>query len=175
GRLWVIEEVGGTASAPPAWRIYRSADGGSSLTPLADPCQAYLLAQTLSVAPGGVVWLGCGGNYATIMEQRQLFVSLDGGTFWRTAYSGAAQGHLFDVSAASPEVALLFQDRTAVSLTVDGGATSTHVLGGFDAATIDGGFLDATHAVAVDNTSFYSSTDGGRTWSTYVFTATPAQ
>ncbi|MHB8451933.1 MAG: WD40/YVTN/BNR-like repeat-containing protein, partial [Mycobacteriales bacterium] len=44
GRLWVIEEVGGTASAPPAWRIYRSADGGSSLTPLADPCQAYLLA-----------------------------------------------------------------------------------------------------------------------------------
>jgi photosystem II stability/assembly factor-like uncharacterized protein len=114
-------------------RIYRTADGGRSWTPLRFRCGFVLGAVAfLDARRGSVV---CGGQPATVMQEKQLHATSDGGASWslraRTSsrrgglpWTGYADG----LALVTPRVAFMSADRAGIYATSDGGRSWRTVL-----------------------------------------------
>jgi photosystem II stability/assembly factor-like uncharacterized protein len=121
--------------------LFRTRDGGRSWERLRNPCS------TVTFYVGGVSFLDrhrgyllCGGQPATDMQAKDVYVSRDGGRTWRLrscisfvprARCGGrlpSIGHVAGLDFANPKVGLFFAGRGGIARTVDGGKRWAYTL-----------------------------------------------
>lgn len=147
-------------------------DGGT--TWITDPSPPQLCAGVpfgLAAADAMNLWLGCGGNGATIMERREVAVSDDGGRTWTVTQDAMVSGHFANIALATPSTGFIGQCRGPLLQSHDQGHTWTDTTPN---APLDGcvklvELLDPTHGwvagqTASDTWIVWRTTDGGATW-----------
>jgi photosystem II stability/assembly factor-like uncharacterized protein len=165
---WVL-----SSQVPGGFALASTGDGGTTWT--TDPPPPQLCAGipfALAAADTVHLWLGCGGNGATIMERREVAVSDDSGRGWTVTQDAVVTGHFADIAVATPSTGFIGQCRGPLLQSHDHGHTWTTAtpdapLGG---CVIPTQFLDPTHGWVAGQTAdgmwiIWRTTDGGATWS----------
>jgi photosystem II stability/assembly factor-like uncharacterized protein len=128
-------------------RLYSTADGGSSWTRLKISCDFVIGGISLVDARRG--YLICGGQPATIQQEKELYATADGGTTWRLVaavhfFGGPkprpnglpGSGHAAGLDFATTRRGLLVTSRGGIAVTNDGGRTWRSRLFTDDASTV---------------------------------------
>jgi photosystem II stability/assembly factor-like uncharacterized protein/uncharacterized membrane protein YedE/YeeE len=155
-------------------RIYRSEDGGRTWARLPFGCGGVFFAF------GGVAFVDpsrgyaiCGSQAATVMQTKELFVTVDGGRHWRLrSRTGTRRdglpwtGYADALAFPSANIGYLSADRAGVYRTSDGGRSWRTVLFSDDTYTVrDASWLDAnTGYVLLYGSGLARTADGGRHW-----------
>jgi photosystem II stability/assembly factor-like uncharacterized protein len=147
-------------------------DGGSSwMTDSTPPQSCAGVPFDLAAADVTHLWLGCGGNGATIQERREVATSDDGGQTWTVTQDAIVSGHLADLTAATPTTGFIGQCRGPLLESRDHGRTWAAAAPN---APLDGcvnpvEFLDPMHGWAGGQSAtgawgIWRTSDGGVTW-----------
>lgn len=147
-------------AAPLAQFFYHTKDGGRSWSPVRFGCDYYLAGLSfLDVHRGFVV---CGGQPATIMQQREYFSTADAGEHWTKFEDGVFTGHATAIDYVSPTTGFLAADRSGIE-TVDSGR---RVLDSDDLdSVLSTSWADARHGfAALEHAGLLRTTDGGVHW-----------
>lgn len=144
----------------PDGRVYRTADGGGSWTAVRVRCAMYLGGVALASARVG--FAVCGGQPATIQQQRVYWTTRDGGRTWRVLREGIFDGYVDGLDAATPALLLERADRVGIDRAPGG----RPLLFTDDAAPVVSlSFADARHGLAlVWGRGLLRTDDGGRHW-----------
>jgi photosystem II stability/assembly factor-like uncharacterized protein len=131
----------------------------------------------VAAANASQLWVGCGGNGATIMEERETAVSDNGGRTWTATQAAVVVGHFADIAVASTTTAYIGQCRGPLLKSSDQGRTWTAAT---PDAPLDGcvepvEFLNPSDGWAAGQTAtgawiIWRTTDGGQTWTYTTFT-----
>jgi photosystem II stability/assembly factor-like uncharacterized protein len=164
---------------PSDGRLYSTADGGSSWTRLKIPCDFVIGGISLVDARRG--YLICGGQPATIQQEKELYATADGGTTWRLVAAvlfGAPKprpnglpgsGHVAGLDFVTTRRGLLVTSRGGIAVTNDGGRTWRSRLFTDDASTVSStSWAGANRIYAAYNggngSGLLRSDDSGRHW-----------
>jgi photosystem II stability/assembly factor-like uncharacterized protein len=148
--------------------LHRTADGGATWQPAANPCPNAVSA-ALSAGAARPLLMICSGDVAAEGKAvhrvpKQAFSSTDRGTTWRRLPDPPEAGELTDVTALSATTAYATTQLPArLLVTTDGGATWQPAAGtalkGYGYSNLD--VADATHAWAMgDQGALWRTTDG---------------
>ncbi len=129
GAIQFVDRERGWASAF-GDRVYRTVDGGTSWSPMAFQCGFGL--GGFSFVDQSKGFLICGGQGATIEQEKDLYVTAHGGQTWRRracvhVFGPKCRGNLSLGGYASwldfrdAQTGLLVSDRAGIALTLDGG------------------------------------------------------
>jgi photosystem II stability/assembly factor-like uncharacterized protein len=191
-RLVPMAPPPGTATGGPrAAAIELTSDGGNTWRPVSTvPCgpgKPSALSPTAIAAQGAAAaWLLCTGGAATIMEDKTIAVTIDGGVTWevRAATIGSEPsgtigqipivGHPSGLDIAPNGTAWMWGSRMLPIVSRDGGrAWADMALGEIDVSEVTAGApLDARNGFALlrdpnlPATLLEVTADGGATWST---------
>lgn len=164
--VWVAGQVKGDAQLRGA--VLHVHAGGAQLSTL-PPCDGLLY--RVGAATAHDVWVLCGGQPATIMEERQFLVSHDGGATWAhtspTSPPASIRNGYPTAIAPAPGTstsALISLDRIGLALTTDEGRTEHTVLFDGDGEPAYAAFLTDTRAVGYHGADLLISDDGGHTF-----------
>ncbi len=171
----------GAPGGPGTYALWHTANGGRTMSRVADPCTGPAFGQSVSFS-AGQGWLLCAGQPSAGQESKQLYRSRSGGRSW-TLVTAAAQspsgggpgvpfsGYVGRLAAVSGSTAFMALNRGAVEATSSGGRSWTPVASlpiNSDVATV--GFSSpqegwAEVSQSVGEVDIYATTNGGRRWS----------
>jgi photosystem II stability/assembly factor-like uncharacterized protein len=129
---WLLSWSG---MAPTSGQLAVTHDNGSTWHLLPDPTTARMCtAKLLAVADASRLWLLCGGEGATIMMDKALFGSSDGGASWSMLADAtppgnpgknnlSLTGHVADLAAPDPQHVFIGLGRSTLIASIDGGHT----------------------------------------------------
>lgn len=123
-----------SARAPMSGQLAVTHDNGSSWQPLTDPTTARMCTLKLLAADTSRLWLLCGGEGATIMMDKALFGSSDGGASWSLVADAAPpgnpgknnlplSGHVADLAAPGSQRVYIGLARSTLISSSDEGLT----------------------------------------------------
>ncbi len=147
-------------AAPLAQFFYRTRDGGRSWSPVRFGCDFYLAGLSFVDVDHGVVV--CGGQPATIMQQREYFSTEDAGEHWLKFKDGVFTGHATSIDYVSASVGFLSAERSGIERVGDG----QRVLESDDLDSVSSeSWADERHGfAALVRAGLLRTTDGGRSW-----------
>lgn len=179
GAAWVLSW---SAMAPTSGQLAATHDGGATWQVLTDPTTARMCTvKLLAASDVSHLWLLCGGEGATIMMEKALFGSTDGGAHWSLIADAtppgdggknnlSLSGHVADLAVAGTDQVFIGLDRSTLITSSDGGLTwkasiplDPQMAGdvGVDRVV----FADADHGWALSGpTTMYRTEDAGVHW-----------
>jgi photosystem II stability/assembly factor-like uncharacterized protein len=173
---WLVALAGGGGIST---HLFVTHDGGLSWGEAPAPCPGYA---TLSAPDPQHLWLACFGIPATIMQDKWVYTSDDGGKHWAIKAEACASytcrsrnipdiGHVGAFVATSSQRAFLALGRWTLFATSDGGMTWAEAIAQEKSRGPDSGhfiydvkFVDEQRGWAVGTQTLYRTTDGGAHW-----------
>ncbi len=171
-----------SAMAPTSGQLAVTHDNGSTWHLLADPTTARMCTvKLLAAADASHLWLLCGGEGATIMMDKALFGSSDGGASWSLMAAAtppgnpgknnlSLTGHVADLAAPGPQRVFIGLGRSTLIASTDGGHTWKPSIALDPQLAGDVGvervvFVDPDHGWALsDPATLYRTEDAGVHW-----------
>jgi photosystem II stability/assembly factor-like uncharacterized protein len=149
-------------AVPADGRLYRTRDGGRSWARVGFPCSAAEVAGGVSFVTRKVGFAVCGGQPATIMQERSYYRTDDGGDRWRLTERRIFTGHVSGIEYLSERVGFERASRLGV------GRLPGHeiVLDTNDIESVlSMSWPDAEHGFALlSHSGLVHTDDGGRHW-----------
>lgn len=171
-----------SAMAPTSGELASTHDGGATWQTLTDPTSVRMCSiKVLAAADALHPWLLCGGEGATIMMDKALFASADGGAHWTVIAEAVPPGstgsnnlpltgHVADLAVPGPLEAFIALGRSTLLGSVDGGKTWSDSIPLEPDLEGDVGvervlFVDLQHGWALSGSStLFRTEDGGQHW-----------